>query len=79
MLAARFIAYGIAFMYIATDVVKHRLWLKVMVLIQAIDLLAGLVYTLSGVVNFALSALPMFNALWIVILLVLWMPRKQPA
>ena len=76
MLAARFIAYGIALLYIAKEPLKYILWIKFMVLIQVIDLVAGLFYTLSGVVNIADSAFPIFNATWIIILLVLWMPKK---
>jgi hypothetical protein len=76
MLAARFIAYGVAFIYIAGEPVKHVLWLKVMVLIQLIDLGAGIFYTMTGIVAIADSAFPMFNATWIIILLMLWMPKE---
>ena len=77
MLAARFIAYGIAFIYIANDPLKYILWIKFMVLIQLIDLGAGIFYSLSGIVNIADAAFPMFNATWIIILLLLWMPKKS--
>lgn len=80
MLAARFIAYGIAFMVIAKSALDNILWIKFMVLIQFIDLGAGIFYTLSGVVTLSDSAFPMFNATWIIVLLLLWMPKdKQPA
>jgi len=75
MLAARFLAFGIAFIYIAKEPAKHILWIKFMVLIQVIDLGAGIFYTLTGVVNIADSAFPMFNATWIIILLALWLPK----
>ncbi len=75
MLAARFIAYGIAFIYIARDPVKHVLWIKFMILIQLIDLGAGIFFTLTGIVAFTDSAFPMFNATWIALLLYLWMPK----
>ncbi len=77
MLASRFIAYGLAFLYIAREPVKYNLWIKFMVLIQLIDLGAGLFYTLTGVVQIGDSAFPMFNALWISILLILWQPEKK--
>jgi hypothetical protein len=77
MLAARFIAYGVAFLYIAKDPLKYILWIKFMVLIQLIDLGAGVFYTLSGVVNLADSAFPMFNATWMILLLLLWMPKDS--
>lgn len=76
MLASRFIAYGIAFIYIAKDAAKNVLWIKFMILIQLIDLGAGIFYTSVGVVALADSALPMFNAVWISVLLYLWMPKK---
>ena len=61
MLAARFIAFGIAFIYIAKDPIKYVLWIKFMILIQLIDLAAGVFYTMTGVVNIADSA---FLLLW---------------
>lgn len=79
MLAARFIAYGIAFIYISSDPLKHKLWIYFMVLIQAIDLGAGLIFTSTGVVSLALSGVPMFNAMWMSILLMLWMPKTKEA
>lgn len=75
MLAARFIAYGCAFIYIAKQPMQHRLWLKVMILIQALDLAAGIVYTAAGIVPLSLSGFPMFNACWIITLLWFWRPR----
>ncbi len=77
MLAARFIAYGIAFIYISADPRRYRLWIIFMVLIQLIDLIAGVFYTATGVVALSLSAFPMFNATWIIILLLRWMPKPQ--
>ncbi len=77
MLASRFIAYGIAFFVIAKDPLKHILWLWFMILIQLIDLSGGIYYTLTGIVNIKDSAFPMFNATWISILLLLWMPKKS--
>lgn len=77
MLAARFIAYGIAFIFIAKEPLKHILWIKFMILIQLIDLGAGVFYTATGIVNITNSAFPMFNATWIIILLLLWMPKKM--
>lgn len=56
---------------------KYVLWIKFMVLIQLIDLGAGIFYTMSGDVNITDSAFPLFNAIWIIVLLLLWMHRKS--
>lgn len=76
MLASRFIAYGVALLYISRAPEQHRLWIDVMVLIQIIDLGAGLLYTLIDVVPLSLSGFPMFNATWIIALLLLWRPKQ---
>ena len=75
MLAARFIAYGVALIYISSSPLQHRLWIYFMVLIQAIDLVAGMVYTATSIVPISLSGFPMFNAMWIIVLLLLWRPK----
>ncbi len=75
MLAARFIGYGVALIYISNAPAQHKLWIYVMVLIQAIDLAAGVFYTAVGVVPLSLSGFPMFNAAWIIALLLLWQPK----
>jgi len=77
MLAARFIAYGLAFIYISSEPMKHILWIKFMILIQAIDLGAGIYYTLTGAVTLELSGFAMFNATWIMILLYLFSKEKK--
>ena len=76
MLAARFIAYGIAMFVIASAPARHVLWINIMILIQAIDLGVGIFYTGIGVVPISLSAFPMFNATWIILLLALWRPKQ---
>ncbi|MHB9117821.1 MAG: hypothetical protein ACYC2R_06070 [Burkholderiales bacterium] len=78
MLAARFIGYGIALIVVSGAPAQHVLWINTMILIQAIDLGAGIFYTATGAVPLSLSAFPMFNAIWIILLLALWRP-KQPA
>ena len=65
MLAARFIAYGLGLWVASAAPARHRLWLRLMALIQLIDLGAGVAATVSGTVSLALSAFPMFNAVWI--------------
>jgi hypothetical protein len=75
MLAARFLVYGIALVYISRAPAQHRLWIYFMVLIQGIDLAAGILYTATGVVPLSLSGFPMFNATWIIALLLLWRPK----
>jgi hypothetical protein len=77
MLAARFIAYGAGFVLIARVASQHRLWINLMIIIQLIDLGAGLYYTLTGIVGVSLSGVPMFNAAWIIVLLWLWQPARQ--
>lgn len=79
MLAARFIAYGIALFVIASAPAQHALWINIMILIQLIDLGVGIFYTSTGVVPLPLSAFPMFNATWIIVLLAMWRPRKELA
>jgi len=79
MLAARFIAYGIALFFIASAPAKHVLWINFMILIQLIDLGVGIFYTSMGVVPLSLSAFPMFNATWIILLLAMWRPGKELA
>ncbi len=76
MLAGRFISYGIALIYISSDPMQHKLWIYFMILIQVIDLAAGIFYTSTGVVELSLSAFPMFNASWMVVLLLLWSPKE---
>lgn len=77
MLAARFIAYGIAMYIISSNPLRHILWINVMIVIQVIDLAVGLYYTAIGVLPLSLSAFPMFNASWIIVLLMLWRPSKE--
>lgn len=77
MLSARFIAYGIAFIYISSEPMQHKLWIYFMILIQAIDLLAGIFYTATGIVTLELSGFAMFNATWIMVLLYLFSREKE--
>lgn len=79
MLAARFLAYGVAFWLIAREPAKHALWITMMIVIQLIDLGVGVFYTATDVVAFADAAFPMFNATWITVLLFLWRPRLGSA
>jgi len=79
MLAARFIAYGIALLIISSSPAQHVLWINVMILIQVIDLAVGIFYTSIAVIPLSLSAFPMFNATWIILLLVIWRPESKAA
>jgi hypothetical protein len=72
MLSARFISYGIALIFISSEPVKNKLWIYFMILIQLIDLSAGIFYTATGVVSLELSGVAMFNASWIIVLLYLF-------
>ena len=65
MLAARFIAYGLGFWIVSGAPARHMLWIRLMAVIQAIDLGVGAYYTAAGVVPLSLSAFPMINAVWI--------------
>jgi len=79
MLAARFIAFGIALLIISSSPAQHVLWINVMILIQVIDLAVGIFYTSIAVIPLSLSAFPMFNATWIILLLVIWRPESKAA
>ncbi len=74
MLSSRFLAYGIGLWIISAEPEKHILWIRLMALIQFIDLSVGVFYTATGVVPVSLSAFPMFNAIWIGLLLAFWKP-----
>ena len=76
MLAARFIAYGIALIVIAREPVQNILWINFMILIQVIDLGVGIFYTAKGILPLSLSGFPMFNAVWIILLLALLRPNE---
>jgi len=67
MLAGRFIVYGLGMFVIASDPVRYRIWADGMIAIQAIDLVAGVFYTGTGVVDIAHSGFPMFNATMLII------------
>jgi hypothetical protein len=76
MLAARFIALGIGMFWCARDPERNQFWIRTMILIQAIDLAAGIYYTIAGIVALASSAFPMFNAALFIILLTVWRPKS---
>jgi hypothetical protein len=76
MLAARFLAYGIGMFFIARAPEKNLFWINNMILIQGIDMAAGIFYTATGVVALAHSGFPMFNATLFIILLALWRPKN---
>jgi hypothetical protein len=77
MLAARFLVFGVVFIYIARDPVQHQLWIVAMIAIQLIDLAVGIFYTATGAVALSDSLFAMFNATWIAALLYLWRPRQE--
>lgn len=75
MLAARFIAFGVGMFWAARDPQGNLFWINNMILVQVIDLAAGIYYTASGMVDITSSAFPMFNATLFIILLWLWRPK----
>lgn len=75
MLAARFLAYGAGMFFIAREPEKQLFWINNMILIQALDLAAGIFYTATGIVGLSHSGFPMFNATLFIILLTLWRPK----
>ncbi len=79
MLAARFLVFGVVFIYIARDPIRHSLWITAMIFIQLVDLAVGVFYTATGVVTLSDSVFAMFNATWIAGLLYLWRPRLESA
>lgn len=79
MLASRFVVYGVGLWIISADPVKHILWIRLMAYIQFIDLAVGAFYTATDAVPLSLSAFPMFNAIWIGLLFILWKPTTNVA
>lgn len=65
MLAARFIVYGLGLWMVSYEHKPEMKWVRLMALIQLIDLGVGIYYTAQGVVQLTTSAFPMFNAVWI--------------
>ena len=62
MLGARFVASGVGLVWLARQTVPERFWVRNMVLIQMLDLVAGAAYVATGNVPLAAAAFPMFNA-----------------
>jgi hypothetical protein len=79
MLSARFLAYGLGMFFIAGAPEENIFWINNMILIQVIDLVVGLFYTLNGTIGLAVSAFPMFNAAVFIVLLWLWRPKTATA
>ena len=77
MLGARFLAYGIGMLALARSAAPDPLWIRNMVLVQLIDLAAGLYYLGTGVIGIRTAAFPMFNAALFASLLWLWQPRAR--
>ena len=77
MLAARFIAFGLGMFWCARAPEENIFWINNMILIQIIDLAAGIFYTATGVVAISSSAFPMFNATLFIILLTMWRPKTE--
>ena len=77
MLAARFIAYGLGMFWCARDPEANVFWINNMILVQVIDLAAGVYYTATGVVDISSTGFPMFNATLFIILLWLWRPKPN--
>ena len=77
MLAARFLGVGFALLVFSRNPSQARSWMQTLLGIQGIDLAAGLYFTLMGVVPLHLSGFPMFNAIWMILLLWRWLPQKQ--
>ena len=76
MLSSRFLAYGIGLWIISAEPEKHVLWVRLMAFIQLIDFSVGAFYTVIGIVPMSLSIFPMFNAIWIGLLLAFWKPAS---
>ena len=77
MLAARFIAFGLGMFWCARAPEENVFWINNMILIQIIDLAAGIYYTATGVIAISSSAFPMFNATLFIILLTMWRPKTE--
>lgn len=70
MLAGRFLVYGVGMFVIARQPATNKFWFDGMIAIQAIDLAAGLFYTLTGVVPIAVSGIALFDAALFIALMV---------
>lgn len=79
MLAARFLAFGVALIVLARRQHVDALWLQAMLAIQLIDLGVGMYYTAIGVLPLTVSAFPMFNAVLFSGLLLGIRRQQQPA
>jgi len=77
MFAARLLVVGAVMFVVMRNPVKHRLWIDAMIGIQIIDLLSGLYFTATGVVNIQAAGFPMFNAALFTVLLIMWRPKTK--
>ncbi|BCE03724.1 hypothetical protein [Marinicellulosiphila megalodicopiae] len=76
MLAARFLVLGVVFWMISKQAANHGLLINAMIGIQILDLLVGIAYTINSNVDLTISAFPMFNAILIIVCLLIWHPNK---
>ena len=72
MLAGRSLVYGVGMFVIAKQPAENRFWLNGMIAIQLIDLLAGVYYTMVGIVSFESSMIPMSNAAVFIVLMIVF-------
>ena len=77
MLSARFLVIGVVFWLISKKAQSHHLLINMMIGIQAVDLFVGILHTINSNVTLALSGFPMFNALLIIVCLIIWHPSRQ--
>ena len=77
MMGARFIGFGVGLVAAAQDPSRHRLWIEIMIGIQAIDWLATLVCLAKDDVTLGQVTTAAFVPVLFVIALVRWRPRTS--
>ncbi len=74
-MGARFLGFGIGMVAAARDPYRNRLWIDLMIGVQAIDWLATMVYLAEGDVTLSQVTTAAFVPVLFVIGLVRWRPR----
>jgi hypothetical protein len=77
MMGARFIGFGVGMVAAARNPSHHRLWIEIMIGIQAIDWLATLVYLAKDDVTLGQVTTAAFVPVLFVIALMRWRPRTS--
>jgi drug/metabolite transporter (DMT)-like permease len=79
MTGARFLGYGIGMFAAARDPQRHQAWIATMILVQAIDWIATVVYLVAGVVMLRNVTTAAFLPGVFIAMLVIQHPRRRGA